>query len=405
MDTAPAAAQKRETLAVLGAGLFTNGVWDMLSVVVPLYGVAVGLSAAEIGLVVAARSVLPAALSVHGGILMDQLGTRRVLSAVAFASAALPLLYPATGWFAVLFLLQLLLGLSSSFGMAASQTWSLQTSHGDTGMLARFSIASRIGTFLGPVTVGAIWDLLGAWAAFTSVSLWAAGIVAAAAYGAGGASAADRPSPAPRRAAAALMPRWEPHKQALALAAIPAVAFVLAVSFLRNAPGAVQSSLYVVYLADVGWSGTLIGTLVALSELFGVFGSMAAARMERRMRAERLMLACIAASVAAIAVTPLIGAIFLLLVAASAVRGLAQGVSQPLMYSVLGRAVPATTHGTSVGLRNAVVRLASIVTPAAMGVAAEAWGIEASFYVVGAVFLAATAALAVAAQRLAPEAE
>jgi MFS family permease len=400
MDPSPAAADKRENLAALGAGLFTNGVWDMLSVVVPLYGVAVGLNAAEIGLVVAARSVLPAALSIHGGILMDQLGTRRVLSAVALASAALPLLYPVSGWFAVLVTLQLLLGLATSLGMAASQTWSLQTSHGDTAMLARFSVMSRIGTFLGPVTVGAIWDLLGAWAAFAAVSVWATGIIASAAYAKSGAT--HLPPVSRSQVMSSVVPRWEPHKEAIALAAIPAVAFVLAVSFLRNAPGAVQSSLYVVYLADVGWSGTLIGTLVALSELFGVFGSMVAAPVERLLRAERLLLACIAASVAAIAVTPLIGAFLTALIAASAVRGIAQGISQPLMYSVLGRSVPATTHGKSVGLRNAVVRLASIVTPAAMGVVAEAWGIEASFYAVGAVFLAATAALAVAAQRLAP---
>lgn len=68
----------RDVVATLGAGLFTNGVWDMLSVIVPLYAVAVGLNAAEIGLIVAARSVLPAALSIHDGILMDELGTRRV---------------------------------------------------------------------------------------------------------------------------------------------------------------------------------------------------------------------------------------------------------------------------------------------------------------------------------------
>ena len=46
---------KQEVLATLGAGLFTNAVWDMFSVVVPLYGVAVGLNAAEVGLIVAAR--------------------------------------------------------------------------------------------------------------------------------------------------------------------------------------------------------------------------------------------------------------------------------------------------------------------------------------------------------------
>ncbi|HET9404862.1 MAG TPA: MFS transporter, partial [Burkholderiales bacterium] len=181
--TLEAESQDRENRATLGAGLFTNGVWDMLSVIVPLYAVAVGLNAAEIGLVVAARSLLPTALSIHGGILMDQLGTRRVLAWVAAGSATLPLLYPVSGWFAVLVALQLFLGLASSLGMAASQTWSMQSSHGDTALLARYTVFSRIGTFLGPVAVGAAWDLFGAWAAFACVALCGAGIVASTAYG------------------------------------------------------------------------------------------------------------------------------------------------------------------------------------------------------------------------------
>ena len=117
--------QDRENFAILSAGVFTNGVWDMLSVLVPLYAVAIGLNAAEIGLIVASRSVLPAALSIHGGILMDQLGTRRVLQWVAACSALLPLLYPSLGWFTVLAALQLLLGLAASIAMSASQTWSM----------------------------------------------------------------------------------------------------------------------------------------------------------------------------------------------------------------------------------------------------------------------------------------
>ena len=397
---ANAADQRRENLASLSSGLFTNGVWDMLSVVVPLYAVAVGLGAAEIGLVVAARSILPAVLSIHGGILVDQLGTRRVLLWVAAGCAALPLAYPGSGWFVVLVALQLLLGLASSVAMAASQTWSIHASGGDTALLARYSIVSRIGTFLAPIVVGAAWDLYGAWAAFASVSLCGAGIAASAAgaspHGVAGGRRASVPA---GDAFAALVPRWSEHKQALALAAVPAVAFVLALSYLRNAHGAIQSSLYVVHLADVGWSGTLIGALVGFAELFGVFGSMVAAAAERRVPADRLMLVCIAVSLAAISITPLIGAFLVLLVAAAAVRGIAQGMSQPLMYSMLSRAAPSARHGTTVGLRNAVVRLASIVTPAAMGIAAEAWSIEASFYVVGALLLLATAALAAYARR------
>src|SRR5262245_13535015 len=154
----------------------------MLSVLIPLYGVAVGLNTAEIGLIVAARSVLPATLSIHGGIIMDQLGTRRVLLGCAAACASLPLLYPLTGWFTLLFVLQLLLGLASSVGMAASQTWSMHISRGATHLLARHSVATRIGTFLGPVIVGAAWDLFGAWIAFASVAICGAAIIASTLY-------------------------------------------------------------------------------------------------------------------------------------------------------------------------------------------------------------------------------
>ncbi len=385
----------RELLATLGAGLFTNGVWDMLSVIVPLYAVAVGLNAAEIGLVVAARSVLPALLSIHGGILMDQLGTRRVLLWVAAASTALPLLYPVSGWFTVLMMLQLLLGLASALGMAASQTWAMRVGRGDTAMLARYSVATRIGTFIGPVVVGAVWDLFGAWAAFTSVALCGAGVIATTAQS----TAAIAPLPH-GQGMAVLLPRWAPHKEALLLALIPSVAFILAASMLRNSSGAIQSSLFVVYLNGIGFSGTLIGALVATAELSGVAGSLLAARFEQRLGSYALIIACIVISVACIASTPLIAHLPIVLFALCVLRGIVQGMSQPLMYSIFSYEVSSNRHGASVGLRNAVVRLGSIVTPAIMGIAAEAYGIEASFYIIGAVFLLITAALALVSRQM-----
>jgi sugar phosphate permease len=363
---------------------------------VPLYAVAVGLNAAEIGLIVAARSVLPAALSIHGGILMDQLGTRRVLMGVAAASTALPLLYPISGWFTVLTILQLLLGLASALGMAASQTWAMQVGRGDTAMLARYSVATRIGTFIGPVVVGATWDFLGAWAAFACVAACGAGVIAATAYS----TAAVPPMPH-GRAAAMLIPRWEPHKQALLLALIPSVAFILATSLLRNSSGAIQSSLFVVYLNGIGYSGTLIGALVATAELSGVAGSLLAAPVERRLGSYALVIACVVVSLICISSTPLIAGTLAILIGACVLRGIVQGMSQPLMYSILSNEVSSDRHGSSVGLRNAVVRLGSIITPAMMGLVAEAYGIEASFYVIGVGFLGITVVLAVAFRGLA----
>ncbi len=388
----------RDLIATLGAGLFTNGVWDMLSVIVPLYAVAVGLNAAEIGLVVAARSVLPAVLSIHGGILMDQLGTRRVLLWVAAGCTALPLLYPVSGWFTVLMLLQLLLGLASALGMAASQTWAMQVAHGNTALLARYSVSTRIGTFIGPVVVGATWDFFGVWAAFASVALCGAGVIVATTMST---NAAPELPEAPRpHGIKVLLPSWALHKEALLLALIPSVAFILCASFLRNSSGAIQSSLFVVYLNGIGLSGTLIGTLVAIAELSGVAGSLLAARAEQSIGAVRLVIACIVVSLMCIAATPLIAHMLIVLIAACVLRGIVQGMSQPLMYAILSNEVASNRHGASVGLRNAVVRLGSIITPAVMGVAAEAYGIENSFYVIGGVFLLVTAGLAVGARKL-----
>src|SRR3954468_17409792 len=96
------AERRRSTRATLWAGFFTNGVWDMVSVLVPLYGAARGLSAAEVGFIVSARSVLPAVLSIHGGILMDRSGPRRMLQWLAGACVVLPLLYAVTSWFVAL---------------------------------------------------------------------------------------------------------------------------------------------------------------------------------------------------------------------------------------------------------------------------------------------------------------
>jgi MFS family permease len=391
---APASNRQREVAATLGAGLFTNAVWDMFTVLAPLYAVAVGLNAAEVGLVVAARSLLPALLSIHGGILADIFGTRRMLRWVAIACLLLPLLYPVSGWFVVLVLLQLITGLASSFGMATSQVWAMHVGRGDTALLANYSVATRVGTFLGPVAVGAAWDFFGAWVAFACIAVCGAGTLWSLAAMRG---EAEPPMPASR---AVLLPQWEPHKRALLLAAVPAVAFLLGASFLRNTAGAIQSSIYVMYLNGVGYTGTLIGTLVAIAELSGVAGSLVAARAERRLGAVRLVIVCIVVSILCMTATPLLAGAYAALATACVVRGIVQGMSQPLMYAILSTEVASNQQGASVGLRNAVVRLGSMLTPAVMGVVAERYGIVVSFYVMGAAFLVAAAGLAVFARRI-----
>ena len=140
----------------------------------------------------------------------------------------------------------------------------------------------------------------------------------------------------------------------------------------------------------------LFRSLVATAEVSGVAGSLLAAPMEKRLGAYRLVIACILVTLTCIAATPLIAHMLIVMIAACALRGVMQGMSQPLMYAILGSEISGNRHGASVGLRNAVVRLGSIITPAVMGLAAERFGIEASFYVIGAIFMVITVVMAVA---------
>lgn len=384
--------------ATFAAGLFASGQWDMLAVAVPLYAVLAGSTPVEIGMIVGARSVLPTILSIHGGILMDRWGTRRVLIWLAVLTAGLPLLYPVSYWFAALIVLQMALGLAGNLAMAGTQTLANQLSGGRTTALARFSFVSRIGTISGPILVGAAWDGFGPWVAFSCIAVWGCCTLVAVACvpspGSDGGGGTHRP-PTEAVGSAGILPRWRDHAQALALAAIPAVAFTLLLTFLRNGPGAIQASFYVVYLTGIGLAGTLIGALVSLSEASGAVGALLAVPLAKIMRSHWIVITFVASAIFFIAITPLIGQVIFLLAIAAALRGLSQGINQPVMYSILARAVGPDVQGTVVGLRNTVNRLASIVLPVAMGAAASAWGVDASFFVVGGVLVLACLGLAV----------
>jgi MFS family permease len=87
-------------------------------------------------------------------------------------------------------------------------------------------------------------------------------------------------------------------------------------------------------------------------------------------------------SIAAIAVTPLLGG-FAILAIAIALRGIGQGLNFPLMLAIAARAVGPHLQGRVVALRTRFNRLGGALVPFAMGALAEVIGLEAAFYVMG----------------------
>ena len=57
------------------------------------------------------------------------------------------------------------------------------------------------------------------------------------------------------------LPRLSDYVRSFAMLAIPAVALTVAVVFVRNTTSGIQNSIYVVYLNEIGMTGTLIGIL------------------------------------------------------------------------------------------------------------------------------------------------
>jgi len=104
-------------------------------------------------------------------------------------------------------------------------------------------------------------------------------------------------------------------------------------------------------------------------------------------------------SILLISVTPFIGGVFILLLAAQALRGWLQGVVQPLMFSVQAKAVGRYRQGSVVGLRQTMNRMAAIVIPPAMGAIADQWGAGSSFLILGTVLLALSAPVALITRR------
>jgi MFS family permease len=394
----------RPPTSIYVAGLFAQGYTEFYTFLIPLYGLSLGISAGQIGLLVGARSFLAVFLSIHIGVLMDRYGTRRVTLFFIWVAMASAPFFPVIPWFWPLLLLQTLNGGALQFAWSGSQTLIAQLSEGEAEYIGRFSFFARIGSMGTPIVAGMVWDFGGAWPSYLIGVAWG-GLLTMALLRAPEAEIAGADGRGPRRPASFrardVVPRLPDYVRCFALMAIPAVATTMAIIFLRTATNGVQSSLYVVYLNGIGLTGTSIGILFAAIEMMSGLGSLLAGRAMRLGDPQRTMLSGTVASIVLICATPFLGGIFLLLLAAQAARGWLQGIVQPVMFSVQAKAVGRYRQGSVVGLRQTMNRLAAIVIPPVMGTIADRWGAGESFVILGALMLLLSVPVAVITRRAA----
>ncbi len=386
-DSEKPAVPWRTQCAIYGAGIFNFSMVPISALVVALYVTEIAHSAALVGIVLGARHFLTMLLSIHGGILMDRLGTRRVMIGFSAVAVVMPLLYPVVPWVYALILLQMVAGLADAMGWMGAQALSGRVMSGNPVYVGRMLFLVRIGSFVGPLLFGFLWGVLGAGTTFFCMAVWSA---------AGFVSVLMIPSPArdvaPERRAKFglfdLLPNWSDHRAAFGIVAIPAITLILSVTIARVGGTAIQSSFYVVYLQGLAIEEWLIGFLVGTAGLCASFGTLGSAWFAKRMHPHWAVIGAVAITVLAIAVTPLLGGIFVILFLVIGLRGICLGISQPIEISSLAQALERGAQGKGVGVRTMVNRVAGTFIPPIMGGFAEIAGVENSFLLMG-VLLAA----------------
>jgi len=394
----------RPPASIYITGLFAMGYTEFYTFLIPLYGLSLGMSAGQIGMLVGGRSLLAVFLSIHIGVLMDRFGTRRVTLFFVWTAMALAPVFPLVPWFWPLLLLQIVNGAALNFAWSGSQTLIAQLAEGEAEYIGRFSFFARFGTTLTPMISGVAWDWGGAWPAYLLGAVWGL-VLTIVLLRAPEADIAGADGRAPYRQVSFrvwdVVPRLPDYLRCFALMAIPAVATTMAIIFLRTATNGVQSSLYVVYLKGVGLTGTSIGILFAAIEVMSGFGSLFAGRAMLLGDPQRTMLSGTVLSIVLICLTPFLGGIFVLLLLAQSARGWLQGVVQPVMFSVQAKAVGRYRQGSVVGLRQTMNRLAAIVIPPVMGMIADRWGAGESFVILGSLMLLLSVPVALVTRRAA----
>ena len=394
----------RPLTALYVAGPFSMGYVDFYTFLIPLYALSLGFDASEIGILVGARSIVAMVLSIHIGVLMDRFGTRKVTLFFVWTGMALAPLFPLVPWFWPLLLLQLINGAAVSFAWSGAQTLIAQLAEGDARYLGRFTFFARLGSTTAPVLAGAVWDFGGAWPAYLVGAAWG-GILTIALLCAPEAEFFDpQQSDGTGRAffrARDAWPRASDYANSIMLIAIPAIALSMAIMSMRNTTYSIQTSVYIVYLKEAGLVGTTIGMLFAAAEIASGFGALFAGRAVRLGDTQRTMLSGTALSILLIALTPLLGGAFALLLLFQLARGWLEGVIQPLVLSVQARAVGRHQQGAVVGLRQTGQRLTSILIPPLMGGIADRYGVSESFFILGGLMLLLCLPLALIMRRVA----
>lgn len=404
---APDAYSWRIQAPVYGTAFFTGNLYPMSHAVMPLWA-AIELDASlfMVGVIIASRQLLPVTLSIYGGALLDRFGPRRVIMVLGLFGACSTAMVPFFPFIWATIMFQIVIGFCETTNWIGVQSAVGTLMKGQAVYAGRMAASARVGGFFGPALIAAAYDFGGPTGGFLSFGAWAlCGAVGAmflphhvrGTVPAGmpkGEAAADPSEAQGKETRSDVMPSLSDYRESFRLLAIPAIALVIAATFMRQTGSGVQASFYAVWLNDLGYTVTTIGILIGIGNGVSALSALSIGPLTRRIADYWLLLIAVAFAILGVAGTPLFEG-FLFLVLAISLRGVGQGLNLPLMMTIASRAVPSHLQGRTAALRISFNRFGGMLFPVIMGGIAELIGLQYAFYSIGAMGILLLCGLAV----------
>ena len=380
---------------IYGTAFFTGNLFPISHVIVPLWAaIELDASLLMVGIIIASRQLLPVTMSIHGGALLDRFGPRRVIMVLGVLGACSTAMVPFFPFIWATILFQIIIGFCETTNWIGVQSAVGTLMKGNAVYAGRMTASARVGGFFGPVLVGVAYEAGGAIGGFVCFGAWAL----CGAIGAmflprheGGAkdqvasrslSANAAPAVATEQERTDVLPSLSDYREAFKLLLIPAIALVIAATFMRQTGSGMQASFYGVWLKDLGYTATSIGLLIGIGNGVSALAALCIGPLTRRIADYWLLILAVGAAIIGVAATPLFET-WVFLALAICVRGAGQGLNLPLMMTIASRSVAPCLQGRAAALRISFNRFGGMLFPVIMGALAEVIGLEYAFYVIG----------------------
>ncbi len=361
-----------------------------LQVIMPLWALHLGASPIMIGTIVSARVILVILFSIYGGAMVDQFGIRRMIILLSAVTAGLWVLFPLFPFVWATIVLQLVSGFIESTAWIGCQALVGNHLGGRPLYAGRFTSTIRVGSFVGPVLIGIVWDNFGHTAAFWFLAAWSlTGVIIALFLPPDRVHPIAKPEKSEKieepvsKKTRSILPNFSDYSSTFKLLALAPVALVIMNTFFRQTGSGIQNSFYGVWLDQIGFSASIIGLLIGVSNGFSAVSALSVGFLTRFINAHVLLLVATTTAVVSIAITPLLGTVLTALIIAIAIRGVGQGINFPMMLSIASQAVSPAHQGRVAALRLSFNKFGGFLVPIAMGALVEVMGIENTFYLMG----------------------